>query len=416
VLRWHPACIAVILHEDDRIVIPLMWRAPADADRRPRPGAPPVWRAPVVGCLVFTAFAATVLPGQSVPVSPVPAETVTDSVRIGPWQVLPLPVLGYAPETRLVGGIGFFGVRSRRDKNPTARPITVGGSATYSFRRQSQANLHLEWWTPDNRVLYEASGRVARFPFRYFGTGRNVPTDAAFYTPELAELTLGTQRRIAPGLYGGLRLFVQNIGLRDVEPGGLLDRSQSVGVRGGQSNTLSGLLTYDTRPSILFPRRGVFVQTALGRAVTPLGGDFRFTRWQGDVRAYRSVGAHGVLAVQTYVETAVGAVPFDRLPMLGGDARLRGNLQGRFRDGAVALAQAEWRSGTRIGRFGATVFGGVGAVASSVRRWQVQRPVTSVGAGLRFLINRLEGWNARVDVSRGSDGNIGTYLAIGEAF
>jgi hypothetical protein len=40
----------------------------------------------------------------------------------------------------------------------------------------------------------------------------------------------------------------------------------------------------------------------------------------------------------------------------------------------------------------------------------------SVGAGLRFLFNKEEKVNLRMDIGFGSDGNRGVYFGIEEAF
>lgn len=67
-------------------------------------------------------------------------------------------------------------------------------------------------------------------------------------------------------------------------------------------------------------------------------------------------------------------------------------------------------------RFGFVVFVGVGDVASDITKFKLNDLKLSYGAGLRFLFNKEEKVNLRVDLGIGLDGNSGVYFGIEEAF
>ena len=67
-------------------------------------------------------------------------------------------------------------------------------------------------------------------------------------------------------------------------------------------------------------------------------------------------------------------------------------------------------------KFGFVVFGGVGDVAPELTKFTINTIKYSYGLGLRFLFNKEEKVNLRVDLGFGNDGNSGIYFGIEEAF
>ncbi len=99
---------------------------------------------------------------------------------------------------------------------------------------------------------------------------------------------------------------------------------------------------------------------------------------------------------------------------LGGDSKLRGYYQGRFRDNDLGLLQAEYRFPIWW-RFGGDVFAGAGEVGHVLSDFTWGGIHPSFGAGLRLLVIPAEHLNARLDYGIGTDSH-GLYLAILEAF
>jgi outer membrane translocation and assembly module TamA len=67
-------------------------------------------------------------------------------------------------------------------------------------------------------------------------------------------------------------------------------------------------------------------------------------------------------------------------------------------------------------RFGFVVFGGLGNVSNQLISFDFSTMKYSYGAGLRFLFNKNQKINLRMDIGFGQDGNRGIYFGIEEAF
>ena len=102
------------------------------------------------------------------------------------------------------------------------------------------------------------------------------------------------------------------------------------------------------------------------------------------------------------------------LSMMGGNQRLRGYYFGRYRDRHFVMSQMEYRAPIWW-RFGLVGFAGIGNVGPSVRGFGYSPWKHSTGFGLRFLTNKQEDLNLRIDFAWGRD-SFEFYLAFGEAF
>jgi hypothetical protein len=89
-------------------------------------------------------------------------------------------------------------------------------------------------------------------------------------------------------------------------------------------------------------------------------------------------------------------------------------LDGRYRDRAMAAAQAEYRF-PLAGRFGGVVFGGWGKVARSFGAMGDEPDLPSVGFGVRWLAAEKARVNLSVDIARGRDSTT-LYVYVKESF
>jgi hypothetical protein len=93
---------------------------------------------------------------------------------------------------------------------------------------------------------------------------------------------------------------------------------------------------------------------------------------------------------------------------------LRGYAANRFRDQNFAGMQAEYRAHL-FWRIGVVGFAGVGDVFKSTEDLQWETLKYSYGGGLRFMVNKKEKLNVRLDYGFGRD-NSSFYLILTEAF
>jgi hypothetical protein len=326
-----------------------------------------------------------------------------------------VPILGYTPETKLLGGLGLVRIGRRRGAPAGDRPTTLGARAIYTQEGQSSLALSGDWWTRGNAARYTGNGELSRFPFRFYGIGRAPSDTGERYEPRTVAAGATGQWRVRRALYLGGGYQLTDVAMEETSPTGLLRPGTITGSAGGRRASALALTSWDTRDNVYFARRGALVSLTGGLGARPLGSDFAFRRVRLDARTYVGRGRLGAVALQAVTEVAGGSVPFDVLPLVGGASVLRGNPEGRFRDRAVAAVQAEYRSGPIWARrFGFAAFAGAGDVAP--RLGEIGGGVIpSAGAGLRYLLDPKERVHLRVDVAVGKNG-VGPYIAFGEAF
>lgn len=329
--------------------------------------------------------------------------------------LLGLPFLYYSPETKLAFGAGsILNFRAGRHKEVT-RPSTVYAYASYNLAKQFTVLVKPEIYVRSNDLIFTGRLRYERTPQLFYGVGNaTVAADAESYTPRTFAVQIGVKRRIVAGLFGGFGFDYERVTIERVEAGGLLDAGTIIGSRGGLLAGFGGNLDWDTRDSVLFPTDGAFFQLSATAYGATAGSNFNFNRVELNLRRYFPVGVRSVLAVQTYVCSTGGDVPFYKLAMLGGDTLLRGYYKGRFRDKALALVQAEYRK-LLSARIGVVGFAGLADIFPGWKGLEAGKLKLAAGTGLRYVINKRDGTTVRLDMAWGQ-ASFGLYVTAQEAF
>lgn len=338
-----------------------------------------------------------------------PAGLVADSDPRGPagatW--VALPFLFYTPETGLGGG-GVLG--HYRRLGPLVETSSFVASVTVTAREQ----LVLEVF-PDvylgNGIWLGGEVRYRHYPDVYYGVGPDTPeASGEDYTSRVADLLVRVHRPVRRGVRAGVEARLRRETMLS-EAGGLLADGGVPGSSGGTTVGIGALATWDTRDNR--SRRGRYVEGSWTLHHGALGSDFDFQRVVLDGRQFFPLGGAATLGLHAYLEAAPGDAPFSLLPLLGGQDRLRGYREGRFRDRTLATAQAElrfpvWR------RLGAVAFVSAGDVAPRLLDLDLGSLEAAGGPGLRYRLN-AEGVALRADFAVGADGGR-LYLTMGHAF
>jgi outer membrane protein assembly factor BamA len=337
--------------------------------------------------------------------------------------LIPLPVIFYTPETGF--GFGLAASYYVRLSDPPAdepdavvQPSLFQFFAVYTSKSQIVTQLSSNLFLSGTQYRSFSELGYAKFPTRFWGIGNDTPEDAGEdYTPvQLGIMTADFQRELKRGWYAGLAGRAVRREIKEVEEGGLLDSGEIPGSDDGWMVGLGLVGTRDTRESTTFPTSGSFHQVRGTYHGSALGSDFDFGSYLLDLRRYFSVGSRKVVALRATGMARSGSAPFDFLPQLGGDSLLRGYFQGRFTDRQLMAFQAEFR-GPLWWRFAWVGFGAAGQVADDWGGFAMDGFKTSVGGGLRILINKQETLFIRADYGLGlTTGSSGFYLSIGEAF
>lgn len=181
-------------------------------------------------------------------------------------------------------------------------------------------------------------------------------------------------------------------------------------------------VVYDSRDSLTNPYHGAYL--ALELINMPSG----FPKWSDptvgviigtiDARAYFKPNPRWdqILAVRVYGDLTWGRVPFSMLPSPGREEKLRGHLDGRLRDYDLMGIDVEYRV-RWWGPLGSTVFAGMGMMFGNPGdriTWDTMPK--SVGFGLRYMVQKADRVNLRLDVGFDFEGTTAVIFECGEAF
>ncbi|MCU0414579.1 MAG: outer membrane protein assembly factor [Ignavibacteriaceae bacterium] len=324
------------------------------------------------------------------------------------------PYIYYTPETELAfgaGGILIF----YTSQSPVTLPSKLVLGGYYSTKKQYKITLDPTFYFLDNNLFINLPLSYGYFVDRFYGIGPT-STDVGDenYTSRVYTATLFLQ---IPSYWftsdrTGLILDFNYTEMVDKQTNQELVNNSVVGSNGGSSVGIGVQAVWDSRDNLFFPNEGKY--SSLKFLSYPIG-DFNFYMFELDIRHYSSFSKDHILAGQAYFNSAGGSIPFYKVPALGGQNRMRGYYFGRYRDNVYYTFQLEYRQ-YFWWRFGYVLFGGIGGVASSPDKLRIDEFQFSYGAGLRYLFNKDQKVNVRVDFGIGSNGSTGIYFGIEEAF
>jgi len=315
------------------------------------------------------------------------------------------------------GGVLMLGMIHRFDADTTVKPSTgavmglASENGTWGVMGLEVARFHHDTW----RVRAVGAYMNLRYDFYGIGidaghAGLSVPLDQTLTMAAGAVL-----RRVVGSLYlGGSFMWLHTtVELRD-------SAGPNLPAVPNQSTTdllAPGLQAeLDTRNDDYWPSLGSLVQLKANFFTTTGGESGTFQRYVAVWSWYHALrGRTLMLATNINACAAPGDAPFYGLCSLGaGRFSLRGYTQGRYRDHYANVVQAELRGHT-AGRFGATVFGGFGQVATGFSDIFDAELLPAGGVGLRYQLVRKFPMHMRLDYAWGRDGGL-LYFSVGEAF
>jgi outer membrane protein assembly factor BamA len=326
------------------------------------------------------------------------------------------PYAFYTPESKLAFGAGGMFV-FYTNKTSDVKPSKIGFGGYYSTNNQYKISMNNIYYFAENKVYFKLPVSYGRFVNKYWGTGDQVNNyDSAGYTVQTFAATLTFQ--IPPAWFSADRTGV----IVDFDYTDIVDKqsnkfllNDSVPVTGSNGGIILGVggdLLWDSRDNIFFPNKGGYQY--FKAVFYPGMSDFVYANFELDVRHYRAFSKDHVLAGNFFLQSTVGDSPFYKLPSIGGK-QMRGYFYGRYRDNFFAMMQLEYRQ-YFFKKFGFVVFGSVGNVSHTILDYDFSNLKYTYGGGLRYLFNEKERVNLRMDVGIGTDGSMGIYFGIEEAF
>ena len=326
------------------------------------------------------------------------------------------PFVFYTPESKLAFGGGGVFIFYTGD-GEELKPSKIGFGGNYTTNNQYKLSISPNIYMANNNLYMELPTAFGYSVNKYWGIGDESPAyDSASYTMKFLTSTFKIQ--VPPRMFSadrtGIIIDFDYTDIVDNLNNELLQNDTTIiAPEGGVLFGLGTDLVWDSRDNIFFPNSGGYQYFKV--VFYPGMSDYVFTVMELDVRGYRAISPDHVFAAQFYVQSVLGDTPFYKMPLLGGQNRMRGYFNGRYRDNFYGMMQLEYRQYFSK-RFGFVAFGGLGNVSSDMLQFQFDNLKYSYGAGLRFLFNKKQKVNLRMDIGFGNDGNRGVYFGIQEAF
>ncbi len=322
--------------------------------------------------------------------------------------VLPVPTIGYSPETKTyVGAVTLFTFHSL---DSLTRSSNASIEFNYTWNKQlifeSDWNYFLqnEIWFTRGKVLY------SKYPDLYYGIG--------FDSPESGEVNFQSNRIVFDtDLFRNVKnkLFIgagiNYTAFKNINY--LEDRLIYPELKSSNNLGLKVLFLKDSRNNILSPSAGDYFE---------FGNSFNFSssfylKTVIDYRRYFSFGESEryTFASRIYQSSVFGDPPFYDYAEIGGDQYVRAYYLGRFRDKNLSTIQFEMRHHL-FWRIGVATFGGLSMIYEKISKIENNSFKPNAGLGLRFLVDKNENTNLRIDYAVGAQNQSGFYISFGESF
>lgn len=339
----------------------------------------------------------------------------TDSVKQKKrYTISGFPVLFYTPETRL--GFGAAGICTFNFKKDSLNAPRSSFNLGFAYTQNKQILFYLPYFLFFKNRAYQVYGELGynKYFYNFYGVGNDQPKDfVEKYGVEFPRLRVTALKKLADHFYGGLRYAYDKFSLFDLDSTGQLIKKDIPGSNGGIVSGFGVVTVYDSRDFIFYPSKGIYGELVAYHDDERTGSTFNYTRIAFDVSKYFSY-KENILALNLYTIYSDSDLPFFQMGNLGGQKKMRGFYEGRYRDNNLLVFQAEYRRHL-FWILGFTVFADAGQVAKRYNAFNNKNWRYTYGAGLRLTLDKAQKINLRIDAAIG-DNKILPYFTIGEAF
>ena len=359
---------------------------------------------------VITVFLLTIIVGNTIYAQP--NDTNKKNIR---YFALPVffktPELGYSFG---LSGTSSFKTSFYNDSATRTSLIQVLGFFTSRHVNAQAINASIFFPSEKNILLFSSTHQY--FPDKFWGIGaKTKPENLSNYIFETFNIFPHFKYKFAKHLYIGALLDYQHIYKITYTQGSSFDTSNFKGKKPYEVSALGLSVTYDTRSNNFWPEKGFFISEQFLHYQKKIISDFTFDKSITDIRYFKSLFPHHVLAFQLYAFQTFGDTPLRDLAALGGANNLRGIYFGRYRAMKAITLITEYRFNI-YKRLKGVVFGGVGNIYNKNSDLSIQNNKYNAGLGLRFAFLKSENLNLRLDYGYSNKLDNAFYFTIGESF
>lgn len=328
------------------------------------------------------------------------------------------PLIFKTPETNFGFGVAGGLTFKINKTDTTQRPSNVLLNLDYTLNKQMILEVGYTIFFKHENYQLRLHNSYKKYPDSFWGIGPNtVDSLEERYSYNRWDIYPSFQRRIHDRLFIGLRYRYLGLFSVDWKEGGLYEEADFLGRDGGFMSGIGYMINWDSRDLFFNPSKGFYAHLVNLFYPRWMGGQYNNTHFEIDTRFYWNVVPkyRHVLAMRIFGRFNFGKnVPFFHTALIGGSEVMRGYFNGRFRDKHALTTTLEYRFPIWW-RFGAAAFIAAGDVAPTIKAFNLRSLKYSVGGGLRFMIDKRERINVRLDVGHGG-GNTEFYITASESF
>lgn len=320
-------------------------------------------------------------------------------------KILPVPTFGYEPETKThIGVVSLFTINLYQDSSTRVSNAKI--EFNYTFRRQIILESEWDYFFKKEQWFSNGIIHASIYPDFYYGIGANTPkNNELLFNSNRTIIDVGLYKNIGKKIFvgGGLRyLNYYNISTDDNNPYEELQNASTTGLKTS--------IFQDTRNNILNATTGNYY--LINFEYNFSSEDYMSIKL--DLRKYFSLKHGFTLSTRFFNSFILNTPNFYDYSVLGGDQYVRGYFYGRYRDKHLTTLQTEIRT-PLLWRFGLAFIGGISSLYPDFSAFaDTIRP--NYGIGLRFLMDKKDNINLRLDYVIGSQNNSGFYISFGESF
>lgn len=319
-------------------------------------------------------------------------------------KVLPVPTIGYEPETKTqIGAVCLFTIDIYQDS--LTRVSNAKVEFNYTFRNQIILETQWSYFFRNEKWFSDGIIHLSKYPDFYYGVGSNSSdNNEILYESNRLIFDVGLYKNLKKKLFfgGGIRyLNYFNLSTNEYNPYNELKDFKNIG--------LTTSIFFDSRNNLLNSTKGSFLKMDAGYNT---GSNDYFT-FKLDLRKYFTFKYGFILASRFYNSFVFNTPNFYDYSILGGDKYVRGYFYGKYRDNNLSTIQAELRT-PLLWRFGLAFIVGASTLYSNYN--DIDNIRSNYGLGLRFLVDKKDNVNLRFDYVLGNENNSGFYIGFGESF
>lgn len=329
---------------------------------------------------------------------------------------------GYTPEAGLLLGGGILYTFSTDPNNKELQRSSIPLLGSISTRGNIGLNSAINTFWNEDKLRVKIILGFSNVNDDYFGIGYEnnssieKGTDSE-YNRVFFKIQPRVDFRIIPNLYAGISYLYNSFKVKDTNDLMAVDPNF---VEFGPNIRESGLIysiMYDSRDVVVNAYKGFYVEASFYQASKKLGGNQKFNVIEFDTRYYQQINRPGnTLAFRIYGRQAMGEVPYSAMTLIGATDKIRGYLNGQYRDKTGVIGMTEWRymflnkQGLK-GKHGIVTWLGTGSVAHDFGELNNWLP----NAGVGYRMELQPRMNLRIDFGVGKD-SAGLYFNFSEAF